>query len=100
MSVRVQDYKGNEIKVGTHVMYGERYRAGITFISEPDIDDSDERHVKYGLYITLQFVSGGVDRLWCPIANAHEARMNHTYGPPMADVLEVFEEPGDLEVIT
>ncbi len=94
MSLRVQDYAGNTLAVGTRVMYGEFSPAVVSHISAPDIDDSDESNVKYGLYVTVKFDDCSTDRLWC-------RDITLRVGPHDAhpDIDETFEESGDLEVI-
>lgn len=65
----VKDWRGNQIEVGTPVMYGapdteeERRsnKATVTAISEPDADYDDElgRGVYYGSKITIRFDASG-----------------------------------------
>jgi len=87
----VQDCEGRKIEVGTLVKYGSEHNAKVTAISEPDIDDSDELHVKYGLHITVCFDDNTTDKLWAGIINGIQARYE--------DAEPIFEEAGDLEVI-
>lgn len=96
MSVRVQDFKGDTIAVGTRVMYGEYAPAVVTHISVPDIDDSDERHVKYGVFVTVEFDDGSTDKLWCRgITPSQEYYEAEQYRRPAE---ETFEDGGDLDV--
>jgi hypothetical protein len=115
MTVRVQDWKENEIKVGTKCIYGappkadefdedtgmtlEDYIVEITEISEPDVyynpvTDTDDGG--YGVKITFKFKDGQTDTVDVMINTSASRDEYETTG----EVLEVFEEGGDLEVIT
>jgi|SRR5215831_17781169 len=104
--MRVQDYKGNEIKVGSVVIYGapdtpkeiEDQTAKVIEIGEPDvyynpITDTDDGG--YGVKITIQFKDDVKETLDAMI-NTNESRGEYETS---GEVYEVFEEGGDLLVI-
>ena len=108
--MRVQDWKGTEITVGSRVIYGspetyeERTKATATVIeiSEPDVTLSEDEFGReyahaYEVDLTLLFSDGEKVTL--------RAR-DITQRPPVYDydsvieVEEIFEESGDIEVIS
>lgn len=108
--MRVQDWKGEEIKVGSRVIYGspetyeERTKATATVIeiSEPDVtckEDEFGREYAHGYEcdVKIRFSDGETVSTRC---------RDITQRPPVYDyesvieVEEIFEESGDLEVIS
>jgi hypothetical protein len=100
--MRVQDWKGNEIKVGTKVLYGapvesddvEDYKAEVIAISDPDVvynpvTDADDGG--YEVKITIRLLKSG---------DPDELRASYVSPKDYSDDKELFEEGGDLEVIT
>jgi hypothetical protein len=95
----VRDYKQNEMKVGTKVIYGSSENvAEVISISDPDIYSHDDEygveHVDgYMVEIEIRFDDGSTDKL--------KAGIVIPPGPwdQIEIVDEIFEENGDLEVI-
>ena len=103
MNVIVYDYKRNEMKVGTRVIYGSSENiATVTAISEPDVVcDEDEWGREYAhrieVDIEIRFDDGSTDKLRArSITNAYAAVMAAEAG---IEIDEEFEESGDLEVV-
>jgi|SRR5215471_10075962 len=103
MNVIVYDYKRNEIKVGTKVIYGSSNNvAVVTAISDPDVVcDEDEWGREYAhrieVDISIRFDDGSTDKLRArSITNSYAAVMAAEAG---IEIDEEFEESGDLEVI-
>ena len=96
--MKVQDHKGDEILVGSKCLYGSPdeteqyadYVCEVIEISEPDIVESDEGHLKdYSVSITVKFKGGDTEKL--------NASFSHLLSYDCEE--EIFEEGGDLEVI-
>jgi hypothetical protein len=104
--IRVQDSSGDEIKVGSLCIYGApdpdeaaKSIVEITEISEPDVyynpaTDADDGG--YGVKITFRFDSGETETVDAMI-NTSESRDSYEVD---GKILTVFEEGGDLSVIT
>lgn len=100
--MRVQDCNGNEIKVGTKVIYGAPepgelpyHTAEVIEISEPDVvynplTDADDGG--YDVVIKIGFEDGECETVRAPIVGSNGLWITD-------DAEEVFEEGGDLEVI-
>ena len=95
----VRDYKHNEIKVGTKVIYGSSENvAEVTEITDPDIYSHDDEYGVekvdgYMVEISIRFDDGSTDKLRAPWV-VDERAFHEPYDAP-----EIFEENGDLEVI-
>jgi len=95
--VRVQDCNGNEIKVGSVVIFGapnpdeiEAQTAKVTAISDPDVlynpvTDADDGG--YALVVTIEFPDGETSDIQVNFTSSDEDG-------------ELFEDAGDLEVVT
>jgi len=106
MTVRVQDHKGDEIKVGSKVLYGcpdeteqqADYVAEVVAISDPDVvynPDTDTDDGGYNVILTIKFASGEIEMVKADF-NTMASRDSYEVD---GVVEEVFEEGGDLEVI-
>lgn len=97
--MRVQDFKGDEIKVGTKVVFGSpetpeelaSYTGEVTEIGEPDIIEAEDAYgryqaVAYGLEIVVSFSDGDTEKVWCA------GRAPQSHGE------EIFEASDDIEV--
>lgn len=62
---KVTDWNGVEIKVGTHVRFGDNHLGKVTKITDADADYDDEleRAVEYPPRITVQFDDGEGDEI-------------------------------------
>jgi hypothetical protein len=100
--MRVQDFNGKEIKVGTKIQFGSpaegddlaMYRGEVTEISEPEItfhEDEFGRDQADGYYVTLtmKFEDGSTETTRASIISV--------WGDYALE--ETFEEGGDLEVV-
>jgi hypothetical protein len=105
--MRVQDHKGDEIKVGSKVLYGDPspeeqqadYVCEVTGISEPDVvynPETDADDGGYEVMITVRFKDGEEDVLHAPLVSQHGGPYDYDHIPEE----EVFEEGGDIEVIS
>jgi len=97
--MRVQDFKGDEIKVGSKVKYGDEAIAEVISISDPDIYSHDdeygvERVDGYMVEISIRFDDDGSEETL-------KAGISLPPGPlsEAEKYEETFEESGDLEVI-
>lgn len=92
---RVQDWRGNTIEVGTKCLYGSdpEQRCEVIELSEPDVvynPETDADDGGYALWITVRFDNGETEKV----------RANALPTPDPYDEPGLFEEGGDLEVIT
>jgi len=98
--IEILDMFGNEIKVGTKVIFGEpestieviNQTAEVTEISEPDMTFHEDEHGcdiadGYEVIITIKFADGDIENC---TARLTEFDPDH----------EIYEDGGDLRVIT